>query len=551
MRLLNSTSFELAEFVGDDIPTYAILSHTWDIEEVTLDDMRRRDFDHLKGFAKIKGCCEQAAQDDLQWVWIDTCCIDRLSSAELSEAINSMYRWYQNAEVCYVYLYDVPPPDPFLDKHLFQNARWFTRGWCLQELIAPREVEFYAENWTELGTKWSLWQAISETTSIPVAILLQDKRPGDFPIAQRMSWASKRNTTREEDMAYCLLGIFDIHMPLLYGEGRRAFIRLQEEIMRRGVDYSIFLWRSNAFHDTTGLLCDSPHYFPTDGVPIRSGGFCKYSDIVASKIPIQNGPEHTKPPEVTPRGLQMTLPTKASAGGSQLAWIYLTHNDGLVCIILSLQQSDYKYHRVRVGCVEIVGEGDLESFQTEYMCMAIFTELSLPKIPMQTLDFKLWMKSTTDEKLSIIDIYPECHLDHREDGSYGMQLNLVACPELFIMVFGVEQNSAIHRFVAALNMFHGHWACKIRKFEPDVPLETVAEEIWKLGPEEEEGDRAISRLPSGTYVTVASKRRSQSCRSHMYVSLIPANYAADLHLLRTFIPKQVKWARGQSKEAQS
>ncbi|KAF7555265.1 hypothetical protein G7Z17_g2310 [Cylindrodendrum hubeiense] len=503
MRLLNSTSFELAEFTGDDIPTYAILSHTWESEEVTFRDVQRRHYQHLKGFSKLKGCCAQAAQDDLQWVWVDTCCIDRSSSAELSEAINSMYRWYATADVCYVYLCDVPPQDPFLDKHTFQGARWFTRGWCLQELIAPREVEFYADNWTELGTKWSLWQAISDITSIPASVLLQEKQLGDFPIAQRMSWASKRNTTREEDMAYCLLGIFDIHMPLLYGEGRKAFLRLQEEIMRRGVDYSIFLWTSSAFHETTGLLCDSPHYFPTEGVPIRSGGFCKYSDIVAAKGPIRKRPENTTLPEVTPRGLQMTVPITECEDGSRLAWIYLTHNDGFVCITLSLQLADYKYHRIRVGYVDIIGiEGRLEGFQPEYMYMALFTDLSIPRIPPNTLDFKLLLKSTPDENLSILDIYPECDLDPREDGSYGMQLNLEACPEFFIMVFGVERDSVTHRFVAALNMFHGSWSCKIRKFVPGVPLKKVAEDVWMRGPYEEECDRAISRLPSGTYMAL-------------------------------------------------
>jgi hypothetical protein len=147
-----------------------------------------------------------------------------------------------------------------------------------------------------------------------------------------MSWVSKRNTTREEDIVYCLLGIFDINMPLLYGEGRRAFIRLQEEIMRRRVDYSIFLWQSTALHSTTGLLCDSPQYFPVNGVVTRSSGSCKYSDIMASKISIENGPEYRRPPEVTPQGLEMTVHNKPLEDGSRLAWIYLTHKDGLVCI---------------------------------------------------------------------------------------------------------------------------------------------------------------------------------------------------------------------------
>ncbi|KAH7139758.1 hypothetical protein B0J13DRAFT_558449 [Dactylonectria estremocensis] len=420
----------------------------------------------------------------------------------------------------------------FLDKNQFQSALWFRRGWCLQELIAPREVEFYASNWTELGTKWSLRQAISDTTSIPEAILLQEKRPGDFPVAQRMSWASKRNTTREEDMAYCLLGIFDIHMPLLYGEGSRAFIRLQEEIMRRGIDYSIFLWRStDRNYGTTGLLCDSPRHFPIEGVPTRSGKLHRYPDITSSKFPIFTSPANNKPPEVTPRGLQMTIHTKKLPDGSRLAWLYQTHEERLVCIFLSPQQSDSKYHRARVGYIEIIGKGqNWDVFQPENMCLETLAELSIPKIPHQSLDFRLYMESTADEKLSLIELYPENGLESHEDGSYGMQIDLAFCPEFFIMVFGVEQNSVTHRFIAAFNMFHGHWACRVHKFDPSTPLADLARQLWDLKPVGEDSDRAISRLPSGTYVTVASKRRSRSCRSFMYVSLVPANISADVHL---------------------
>lgn len=528
MRLLNSSTFEFARFDGDDIPPYAILSHTWESEEVTFDDMRQSEYQHLKGFAKIKGCCVQAAQDELDWVWIDTCCIDKSSSAELSEAINSMYEWYQRADVCFVYLSDVPPLDPFLDKHLFQKSRWFTRGWCLQELLAPREVEFFAENWTELGTKWSLQKFISDITSIPAAVLLQQKELREYCVAERMSWASKRDTTREEDMAYCLLGIFDINMPLLYGEGRRAFIRLQEKIMRREVDCSIFLWRSTFIHSETGLLCDSPHYFPTEGVPVRSGGFCKYSDIVASKLPAETG---FRPPEVTPQGLQMTLHTKLSSGGCRQAWIYLTHNDGLVCIVLSPRQYDFKYYRTMVGYVEVLAnEDDLKSFQAETMCMASFTNLDIPKIPLQSLAFKICLSSTTNEKLSILEMYPECDLEHQQHGSYSIELDLASCPEVFIVVCGVERDASTYRsqrFAVAFCLFHGPWTTRVLKVEPGVSLESLANDIWSLKPLEDDSDRAMSRLRSGSYVTVALKRRARSNRSSLHVSLVVARPATD------------------------
>jgi hypothetical protein len=391
-------------------------------------------------------------------------------------------------------------------------------------------VEFYADNWTELGTKWSLQRFIFDITSIPAAVLLQQKQLGDFSVAERMSWASKRDTTREEDMAYCLLGIFDINMPLLYGEGRRAFLRLQEEIMRREVDYSIFLWRSPVIHSTTGLLCDSPRYFPTGGVPIRSGGFCNYSDIVASKIPAETG---LRAPEVTPNGLQLTVHTKAAADGSRLAWIYLTHNDGLICIVLSPRQSDYKYYRTLVGYVEMVAnDGNLESFQAESMCMASFTSLDIPAIPQQLLGFKICLDSKTDEKLSILEMYPECNLYDHQNGAYSIELDLASCPEVFIVVCGVERNASTYRsqrFAVAFCLFHGPWTTKIVRIEPGVALEGLANKIWDTPPLDDDSDRAISRLRSGSYIAVALKRRARTNRSSLHVSLVLAKAATDPH----------------------
>ena len=173
MRLLNSTSLELSEFYDTEIPPYAILSHTWGTGEVTLQDIQRPDVQSKAGFSKIMGCCNQAKLDGIEWVWIDTCCIDKTSSAELSEAINSMYAWYKDSEVCYAFLADVPPLDPFFPTDAFEKARWFKRGWCLQELIAPRKIEFYAADWTEIGTRWSLHSQIERITGIPAAFLLR------------------------------------------------------------------------------------------------------------------------------------------------------------------------------------------------------------------------------------------------------------------------------------------------------------------------------------------------------------------------------------------
>jgi hypothetical protein len=244
MRLLerNSTGeFSLTkDFVGDDVPRYAILSHTWeaDTKEVSFKDLTDGTGKSKPGYDKLRFCGEQARRDDLQYFWVDTCCIDKSNNNELSEAINSMFRWYRDAANCYVYLTDVSRPA--LDANdkssqlpwepSFRKSRWFTRGWTLQELLAPASVEFFSKEGEQLGNKRSLERHIHEVTGIPVKAL-RGSPLCNFSVDERILWAEKRETTRKEDKAYSLLGIFDISMPLIYGEGReKAFNRLQEEI---------------------------------------------------------------------------------------------------------------------------------------------------------------------------------------------------------------------------------------------------------------------------------------------------------------------------------
>ena len=162
MRLLHTSTLKLEEFIGSNIPPYAILSHTWGIEEVSFQDMQGSGAMEKVGYEKISRCCEKAATGGFEYAWVDTCCIDKSSSSELSEAINSMYRWYRNAEVCYVSLSDVPHDYESLD--LFKRSRWFTRGWTLQELIAPSMVIFFDSDWEEIGTKSSLQISLIEVT---------------------------------------------------------------------------------------------------------------------------------------------------------------------------------------------------------------------------------------------------------------------------------------------------------------------------------------------------------------------------------------------------
>ncbi|KAK4225299.1 heterokaryon incompatibility protein-domain-containing protein [Podospora fimiseda] len=271
MRLINVHTLKLHEFFGSNIPTgeYAILSHTWEEEEVTFQEMQslgdNPDIRTKKGFSKIESTCKKAKENGIKWAWVDTCCIDKSSSAELSEAINSMFAWYKRSKICYAYLVDVEDDeDGEAQKSNFEKSRWFTRGWTLQELLAPTAVQFFSKSWNYLGTRGSLKIFIETITGIPANILAPIDIAGrseegddcDIPrahtilaqysVAQRMSWASNRQTTREEDMAYCLLGIFDIHMPLLYGERSKAFSRLQEEIIKQIDDHSIFAWAVNS-----------------------------------------------------------------------------------------------------------------------------------------------------------------------------------------------------------------------------------------------------------------------------------------------------------------
>ncbi|OJJ70456.1 hypothetical protein ASPBRDRAFT_83066, partial [Aspergillus brasiliensis CBS 101740] len=244
MRLLRVSDLKLVEFMSDTIPPYAILSHTWvHDQEVIFEDMLSGTAENKPCFTKLKKTAEQAATDGFEYVWIDNCCIDKRSSAELSEALNSMYAWYQAASICYAYLSDVPTDVRIQDADSeFARCRWFTRGFTLQELLAPREVVFFSSEWKVIGRKTELYEVLSTITGIGIQYLSQEALLSSASIASRMSWAANRNTSRPEDVAYCLLGIFNIHMPLLYGEGERAYIRLQEEIMRQSDDHSIFAW---------------------------------------------------------------------------------------------------------------------------------------------------------------------------------------------------------------------------------------------------------------------------------------------------------------------
>jgi len=309
MWLIDTSSLQLKEFQTCPIGQYAILSHRWQEREVTFEEFRIQSSNlftsrpagrqQQQGLQKVRQFCLQARVRGLKYAWVDTCCIDKRSSAELTESINSMFKWYANAKECYIYMSDVDlnnthavsMTEPVIDSltdllkalpttqkpiqrpdvksklhrsrlpENFDRSSWFRRGWTLQELIAPSHALFFDTHWTYMGDKRNLASRISQATGIGEGLLLANRTLAEYSVAQRMSWAAHRMTTRPEDIAYCLLGTFDINMPLLYGEGKKAFLRLQEAIIQSSDDESIFAWTGIEPGSGAGLLAPEPQAF--------------------------------------------------------------------------------------------------------------------------------------------------------------------------------------------------------------------------------------------------------------------------------------------------
>jgi hypothetical protein len=322
MWLINVKTYQLEEYIGEATPSYAILSHTWAEGEVSFHELKNSiaAAKAKEGFHKIEHTCRLARKHGLGYAWVDTCCINKESSAELQEAINSMFEWYRRAQRCYAYLCDVdygyyhhdrilkdlpqlflgdgddvgPGSEPYhaplidfdrsevdigfgqsdqagelalLDetdndahlelcrdrtKAMLARSRWFRRAWTLQELIAPPQLDFYDTAWNLLSSRESIATLVYDITKVDLKILRASDAAWSkwnvrqeldaIPAARKMSWAAGRKCTRREDEAYALLGLFDVNMALLYGEGDKAFIRLQEEILRHTKDVTILAW---------------------------------------------------------------------------------------------------------------------------------------------------------------------------------------------------------------------------------------------------------------------------------------------------------------------
>lgn len=424
MRLIDVDTLGLRSFTDNDIPPYAILSHTWGSDEISYQELlwinrikvlsgsydepslsastttfssqdeqsslmlasmemllrgnwnpgmstgsiTEEDLLNRPGYTKIIQAARQVQDLKLKWIWIDTCCIDKSSSAELQEAINSMYRWYWNAEVCLVYLSDIARPTLHkrntaseFAREAFKTCRWTKRGWTLQELLAPANCRFYLQDWSYMGGKVEFYEELSDATGIPIPVLEERRLVQEVSVAERMSWAAYRETTRSEDIGYCLLGLFDIQMPLLYGEGEKAFIRIQEEILKTTDDHSLFAWSATTSDKSIyrGLLARSPVEFRHCGMIECESGLSTFP-ISSTPIGLRVQLEFLPDPDDKTRVLAFI---RSCTAMSQRLAIHLKCLDG------SMQ-----YARVNAGSVVAIDDWPSGRLRTIY----VRQKLSIP-----------------------------------------------------------------------------------------------------------------------------------------------------------------------------
>ncbi|KAI0740644.1 heterokaryon incompatibility protein-domain-containing protein [Earliella scabrosa] len=360
MWLLSTNRAELHNFKDHEAVDggYAILSHTWGQNEQTFQDIQdlceqyqgteENPRDHAP--EKIQRSCLLAESYGFRWIWIDTCCIDKTSSTELSEAINSMFTWYSFSEVCFAYLDDVPSDcDLHASDSAFRTARWHTRGWTLQELIAPQVVIFISQDWVRLGDKAHLADLIKEITGVWANVLRHEFPCTKTSVATRMMWASRRRTTRVEDEAYCLMGLFNINMPTLYGEGRQAFQRLQHEIIKVTRDTSILAWGSysqdgwSPVHSMDSSRIEPVYMQPFAHSPARFDHNPFYSPALSRPLqpylPSQWQTSHMDQPEAVERREhgpfgQLELPTLTSTVDGLACRFPIIEVDGMTIAVL-------------------------------------------------------------------------------------------------------------------------------------------------------------------------------------------------------------------------
>ncbi|KAI6030062.1 heterokaryon incompatibility protein-domain-containing protein [Pisolithus marmoratus] len=363
-------AYILKELADEDLERveYGILSHCWGAieDEVQYKEMdalirmggaARKKLRQRSGYQKIQKSCEEAWKDGLAWLWVDTCCINKESSAELSEALNSMFRWYEDSERCYVFLHDLAAksiPTTGNETAFPESSgwpRWFSRGWTLQELVAPNKVRFFNKDWHFIGDKKNHAQTISSITRIPSRILRHGLDAHHPSAAQIMSWAADRKTTRTEDRAYSLMGLFGVHMPMLYGEGKNAFRRLQLEIIRMSSDHSIFAWDRKDNGWSGSVLADDPSFF-RDCDDIINMEPDEYLAALKGVVPeselIDVKEESIRTYTVTNAGIRIRLPLQRCRGSqsvfeARLACCRSVDSSPIPIFLVSFKSTYYRY----------------------------------------------------------------------------------------------------------------------------------------------------------------------------------------------------------------
>ena len=456
---------------------YAILSHCWGAaaEEVTFREMEslvsttyfeRKKLRQRRGYQKILKSCEQAKKDGLKWLWMDTCCINAESSSELSEAINSMFRWYEGSEKCYAYLHDLEAErlPTRRDEKLFGEfdgwPKWFSRGWTLQELVAPNVVEFFNQSWHSIGRKDRLAHTLKEITRIPTCVLQYGLDADHISIAQIMSWAADRKTTRVEDRAYSLLGLFGVHMPMLYGEGKNAFRRLQLELIRMTNDHSVFAWDRRDVGWSGSVLADDPSDFRDceDIVKMEPDEYLdalKEATLEDELHTIPQEPLHTY--SVTNAGIQIWLPLNRSRGSDSLFEAKLAcrrslDSSPITIMLVSFKSNYYRYF----GHFQTV-HGATAEFQLLYLA---YREEKRRK----ECTFKFDDRAITCEGFARRCVFP------REVGLTGNSFTLSSTRQSASIVYANSKTNVC--FVIAIGYCLGHeWARVI--FDPPTDKGTL------------------------------------------------------------------------------
>ncbi|KAI0715798.1 hypothetical protein C8T65DRAFT_828566 [Cerioporus squamosus] len=341
MWLLNTANGEFVGVIDPREVKYAALSHVWS-RDPRVPELSFHDLLKIQEEVRIARSEDPTIPEDAVLLRASE---KSSSSAELEEAINSMYSWYSSSTVCYAFLQDVDGrEDPRASNSSFRRSEWHNRGWTLQELVAPRVVVFLSRTWRYIGAKHGMANLIEDVTGVDRDVVLGSKPVSSVSVARRMSWASRRVTTRREDEAYCLMGIFSVNMPVIYGEGPAAFVRLQEEILKYIPDQSIFVWsrtvpidpsaqaiHREAFFEGTGthhtLLAPSPALFLSSRnvISITKGSLAR---ILGIAIP---PPTYT----ITSYGLRVTLPLLSITGTIRVALLASQwNNDYLLGLVL-------------------------------------------------------------------------------------------------------------------------------------------------------------------------------------------------------------------------